>query len=291
VRWPTTPADELIREAKAAPQDAVRISRASAVPAAQSQREPGIFRMRFAVGLAATLLLAFGAAWLMLARPQHFETKFGEQLSVLLDDGSRVTLNTASRIEVSLHKNRRDVRLVRGEALFEVAHDAARPFEVSAGNGNTVLRAVGTQFDVDVRPTQTTVTVVEGLVAMLSGSGGQEGELPTLAAADRVVITPSGPGAPQHGVHVSAAIAWTQRQLVFEHRPLGEVAEEFNRYNHDRIIIESPELQGQEITGVFQSNDAASFVSFLSGIPGVQIRDDGRGGHVVTLEDKAAGDK
>jgi transmembrane sensor len=284
-RWPSTPADVLIREAKAAPQDALPISRGKPVPAVEVPRARETVRTRFVFALAAMLLVGFGVAWLMLQRPQQFSTQFGEQLSVLLDDGSRVTLNTASKIEVTLRKNHRMVRLVQGEALFEVAHDASRPFDVSTGNA--VLRAVGTQFDVDVRPSQTTVTVVEGVVAMVHGGGGgsQHAELPTLAAADRVVITAAGPGTTEHGVHVSAAIAWMQRQLVFEHRPLGEVAEEFNRYNRDRITIESAELQGQEITGVFQSNDAASFVSFLSGIPGVVIRDDGRGGHVVTLED------
>jgi hypothetical protein len=110
-----------------------------------------------------------------------------------------------------------------------------------------------------------------------------------LGAADRLVITRSGPGDPEHGTNVAAAISWTHRKLVFERRPLGEVAEEFNRYNRDRIEIESTELQGREVTGVFQSNDAASFVSFLSSIP--EVRDDGRGGHIVTIDGKAPADE
>jgi ferric-dicitrate binding protein FerR (iron transport regulator) len=125
---------------------------------------------------------------------------------------------------------------------------------------------------------------VEGRVAIVSETGraGQGAELPTLAAADRLVITRSDPGVPQHGTSVAAAIAWTQRQLVFEHRPLGEVAEEFNRYNRGRIEIGTAVLRAQEVTGVFQSDDPASFVSFLSSIPGVRIRDDGSGGYIVT---------
>jgi transmembrane sensor len=130
--------------------------------------------------------------------------------------------------------------------------------------------------------------VVEGQVALMSGMD-RDGRLPTLVAADRLVITAEGPGVARHGVDVAAAISWTQRQLVFEHRPLGEVAEEFNRYNHDRIEIGSDALRQEQITGTFQSNDAASFVSFLANIPGVRIENDGRGGHVVTLDAEAAG--
>jgi transmembrane sensor len=101
------------------------------------------------------------------------------------------------------------------------------------------------------------------------------------------VITTSGPEAPQHGVNVAPAVIWTQRQLIFERRPLGEVAEEFNRYNRDRIDISSAELKGQEVTGVFEAKDPASFVAFLSGIPGVQIKEGADGAHIVTLQSQA----
>ncbi len=76
---------------------------------------------------------------------------------------------------------------------------------------------------------------------------------------------------PQQGVNLTEAIAWTQRQLVFQRRPLGEVAEEFNRYNAGRIEIRSPALRAQEVTGTFRSDDVASFVAVLAGIPGVKV--------------------
>jgi transmembrane sensor len=239
------------------------------------------------------VLVAIGMSLFMLERPQEYRTELGEQRSVLLADGSRVTLNTASTIEVNLHK-RRWVRLVKGEALFEVAHDAARPFEVRAGNA--VIGDVGTQFNVDMRSSATTVTVVEGQVAVNSGGPSESAGAQTahhgsesmsqaliLGANDRIVITPLGLGTPQHGVNVAAAVVWTQRQLMFEHRPLGEVAEEFNRYNRDRIEIDSAELKRQEVTGVFEAKDPSSFVAFLSSIPGVEIRDGADGAHIVSL--------
>jgi transmembrane sensor len=242
--------------------------------------------------------MGVGLALFVLRTPQVFRTALGEQRSVLLADGSRVTLNTTSTMEVNLQKDRREVHLVRGEALFDVAHDAARPFVVRAGNA--LLKDVGTQFNVDVRSNGTTVTVVEGQVAVDSASPRESAGAPTahgapgalealvLGANDRVVITPAGLGVLQHGVNVAPAVAWTQRQLMFEHRPLSEVAEDFNRYNKDRIDIDSAELKRQEVTGVFEAKDPASFVAFLSGIPGVEIREGANGAHIVTIRKRAA---
>jgi transmembrane sensor len=255
--------------------------------------------MTFALGIAAGLLFALGTTWFVLESPQQFKTEIGEQRSVLLKDGSRVTLNTASTIEVDLRKDRRLVRLVEGEALFDVTHDATRPFRVRAGDA--LISDVGTQFNVDLRPTRTTVTVVEGRVEVDSmgamadqgralnreGLDAYQGAL-ILATSDRVVITSSGPGVPHRGINVPAAIAWTQRELIFEHRPLSDVAEEFNRYNRDRIEIDSMELRRREVTGVFQTKDPASFISFLSTIPGVKIRDGRDGSHIVTFDNTAA---
>jgi transmembrane sensor len=276
VRWPATSAEELIREAQAANGEVCQLLRRS--PAEQSS-SPRVW-----LKAAACVLLACAASWYFLNRPQQFQTKFGEQRSVTLADGSRITLNTASQVEVDLRRDGRLIRLLEGEALFEVAHDPKRPFDVRVGG--VTLRAVGTQFDVDLRSSSTTVTVVDGRVAVDAGTGSGVGPArgrQVLEAADRLVIGHSHPGVTQHGVNVAAILAWTQHQLVFEKRPLGEVAEEFNRYNRRHIVIGDAGLRLQEVTGVFQSNDPDSFVAFLSGIPGVLVRDDGQGGALVTL--------
>jgi transmembrane sensor len=279
LHWPRTSAEDLIKEAKAASSSSVH---ELAVPnriARDEGRRAWATPLRVVLSAAAVLLLGLFTTWMVLTRPQQFQTKLGEQRSVMLADGSRITLNTASKVEVDLRRDSRRIHLAEGEALFEVARDPSRPFEVRAGNA--LLRAVGTQFDVDLRPDSTTVTVVEGQVAVVAGHGRK---LPTLGAADRVVIGQSGSASAQHGVNVAVALSWTQHQLVFEQRPLGEVAEEFNRYNRRRIAIDSATLRAQQVTGVFQSNDPASFVSFLSAIPGVRVREDGSGGVVVTLD-------
>jgi ferric-dicitrate binding protein FerR (iron transport regulator) len=71
---------------------------------------------------------------------------------------------------------------------------------------------------------------------------------------------------------------------VFHHRPLGEVADEFNRYNVGRIQIRSPALREQEVTGTFRSSDVASFVAVLAGIPGVHVVGDAAGGYVINAD-------
>lgn len=269
IRWPDTPADVLIREAKAM-SPVVSISHPNFAPHLKAERAifdkaaqgaGALFRKRAGFGIAASALVVIAAGWYFFTGPQRYQTALGEQRSVVLNDGSLITLNTASKIEVDLDKERRVIRLVEGEALFRAAHDKTRPFEVIAGT--TTVRAVGTQFNVDRRAASTTVTVLEGKVLV--------DEIP-VAAAERVVVKAAKVSAPEHLASVAPAIAWTQRRLVFERRPLGEVVEEFNRYNHQLIVIDSPELREQEVTGVFEANDPDSFATFLSKIPGVEVR-------------------
>jgi transmembrane sensor len=287
VRWPQTSSETLIREALAEQQGSV-VPMHRHLPL-RREEQPRRRVLPLAVGLAASVVLAVCLGWwLTLSRPEQFQTRVGEQHSVMLADGSRVTLNTASKIEVRLQSDHRVVELIRGEALFEVAHDTQRPFDVRMGD--VVVRAVGTQFDVDRRATRTTVTVVEGRVAMIA-AGTRKDHLPVLSAGDRVVVDAAGPGELQHGVNLANATAWTQRRLVFQHRSIGEVAEEFNRYTTGQIDIRSQALREQEVTGTFRSDDVASFVAVLADIPGVHVADDGAGGYVVTSDESAAAPK
>jgi transmembrane sensor len=192
-----------------------------------------------------------------------------------------------------------------------VAHDPARPFDVLVRD--SVVRAIGTEFNVELHPRDATVTVVEGRVAVMRKAAsvvpipqphsatasppGPGSAIPgnpavqpfpappgslILAAAERVVITASGPGAPQHITDLTAATSWVERRLVFEHEPLSEVAARFNRYNRDQIVIEGPELGRKEVTGVFRSDDPQSFLSFLSGLPGVRVQERSDGTRVVS---------
>ncbi|MGH8237167.1 MAG: FecR family protein [Steroidobacteraceae bacterium] len=316
LRWPDTSSEVLIREASTAPSEPLVLSTMIARDAGQRLAAAANKRRLVPLTLAAAIVIATVATWLFVAGPQSYQTTLGEQRSVLLDDGSLVTLNTASKMEVDFSQGRRAIRLVAGEALFDVAHDAARPFEVESGRA--VFRAVGTRFNVDRRSASlTTITVVEGRVAVIANGAGansaraaaapaamKEGSASprigtadsifdrasvVLTAAQRLTVTDSHLGAPETVANLAAATVWTQRRLIFERRPLAEVATEFNRYNRDIILIENEALKGEEVTGTFQANDTAAFMAFLAQIPGVRVQQTTDGRHIVVADEQSVG--
>lgn len=299
-QWSDTPAEELIRAARASSAEIIPLGRSRPVASAPRPHASVGARM-FTYASVAAICCVLVVAWLLWS-PQHFQTEIGEQRSVLLGDGSLITLNTASEIEVKYTEDRRFIRLVRGEALFEVAHDPNRPFDVDTGKA--VVRAVGTRFNIDRRANRTTVSVVQGKVQVMTEQPKKDARtaahdsaapaappIEVLVEAQRLVVTEAGMSEPEHIADIAPVTAWTQRQLVFENRGLGEVAEEFNRYNRQHILIESPRLRAQTVTGVFQANDSASFLAFISNIPGVRVTTNAAGHHVVSLAEGGEGPK
>lgn len=281
LQWPDHPAEELLRAAKAAPTEVVTLAsyRASARDTKRRHSSPGA---RAVWAVAATVLVAIVTGWYTLLQPTRFVSALREQRSIPLQDGSRVTLNSASNVEVRLTSKNRVVHLVGGEALFDVAHDASRPFDVITNHA--VVRAIGTSFDVYQQAERTIITVVEGRVLVFAGSDAGSGPSTVLGAGDRLAIDSRGATTREHGVDLAAATGWTRQELIFQRRPLGEIAEELNRYNRGRLEIRSPELRARAITGTFRSNDAGSFIAYLEGIPGVSVEETPEGDHIVTLE-------
>lgn len=293
VPWPDTPVDVLVREAK---------SNRNVEPlAVQGDRHSRRYVPRPLIqwmsGLAAAVLLALGVP-LLIDQPQRYHTGVGEQLSVRLSDGSLVKMNTMSEVELSFDANRRGVSLISGEALFQVAHDPSRPFDVSAGQAQ--IRAVGTEFNVSRRDASTTITVLEGRVIVSRPEAGNtltstasptsDADAPVaLDPAERLVMNDSGSRSIERISDITAVTAWTQRRLVFERRTMGEVADEFNRFNREKIRIDDDALRQEQVTGVFQADDPQSFLAFIAKIPGVKI---GRteGVQAVTVE-KVASDR
>jgi transmembrane sensor len=288
IRWPQQPVDSLIKAAIANRTDVARLhSEPECADLARDRGQPRSRRVWLLPAAAvATLLIIAMPLWFATHVKTEYETTLGELHSVVLQDGSVVTLNTSSSMQVDLRKDRRTVRLNKGEALFQVARDAARPFDVVAGT--TTIRAVGTQFNVDRRPSRITVSVVEGRVKVSTRAVARSQVSSSdmlLAANERLVILGDTLGKPGPIGNVPSVTAWTKRQLIFEQRPLAEVAEEFNRYNRHRIRISGAELRKQVVTGVFQANDSSSFLAFLAGIPGVRIERSADGDFIVTVSD------
>jgi transmembrane sensor len=168
-------------------------------------RTPG--RRILAAASCALVLVLAGAAWWKIGRAPSFSTDIGERRSITLADGSTVDLNARSRLRIEFSKKERRVELVEGQALFQVSKDKSRPFIVSSGDAT--VRAVGTQFDVYRKATGTTVTVLEGRVAVYSTA---HVESTTAGSAESESVSPRSAG-PLHASGRSAAAPQAQRHF------------------------------------------------------------------------------
>jgi transmembrane sensor len=237
---------------------------------ARSRVTPGVWRNI----AACTLLCVVGIALMWITRtlpppdqPRTYQTVHGAQSTWRLPDGSTLRLDSDSAVTVRFSSAARLVELDRGQLWVAVAHDVHRPFRVQAGSAQ--VQAVGTEFDVYRMRDSTLVTVLEGQVFV---------SVPTAApralrvGADQEVQLVDGmlPGAPAPARRREST-AWLEHKIVCERRPLGEVADEFNRYNSIPFTIDDPALRRLPISGAFDASDAESFAAFLQTLRGVRV--------------------
>lgn len=175
-------------------------------------------------------------------------TAVGDRKRVSLADGSVVVLNTATAISVDYSAKERRIVLHDGEALFDVAKDAARPFIVVAGG--VEVRAVGTAFVVRVKNASEHVTVSEGIVEVKMGDFP-----PMRIAAGQRLDVGEGDSFKLRTVDIDAATAWQRGKLIFNRRRLESVVAELQRYRAGRIVVLGDSLKALEVTGVFDLDD------------------------------------
>lgn len=223
--------------------------------------------------LAASVLLAvcIGVFGYIQLQPLRYETRIGEQRDVLLEDGSRVTLNTNTALKVRYTKSRRYIEMQRGEALFAVKHDAKWPFEVAAGG--TITRALGTEFNVDLRNSTVTVSVLDGAVRIAAANEKATTITPALAKGQAVAVRGGSQQAQPQKADLRRIDAWRTRRLEFSDTPLTQAVEEFNRYSDTRVVVGTPDLQTVRVSGVFRIGDTDGFLFSLEQALGVQTLD------------------
>jgi transmembrane sensor len=215
----------------------------------------------FAVGATAlaAVAIAVAAMWLITQIPPSYETRVGEQRLVVLKDGSRVRLNTNSRLIVRFRRDERRVVLARGEAFFEAAHDPARPFIVEADGAR--VRAIGTKFDVRRDDASVKVTLLEGRVRVLQANHPAAA---TLSPNQQLTVTDAGMTAPRT-TDAREAAGWTSGRVIFHATPLEDAIAEVNRYADHRIELTAPTpLARQPISGVLDTGDTGAFVSAIA---------------------------
>jgi transmembrane sensor len=208
-------------------------------------------------------------------RIPEYATSIGEQRIVTLADGTRVELNSRTRLAVHFTDRQRNVELLEGQAMFTVAQDPQRPFVVQSSD--LAVRAVGTAFDIDRKSSTTTVTVVDGRVAVRSPDASSPA--PILVDAGEQLIATAHVHEPLRAsrANVAAATAWTHGALVFEGSRLADVIEEFNRHNEQQIILADPALGSMQISGVYTSTDPQLFVRFMRAQPHVRVEETSSG--------------
>ena len=241
---------------------------ASAMAQAPLPRDVPSRRRFLALGGAAAAGVALTAGLIFSNRGIRYTTDLGEVRAVPLADGSTVTLNTNSRIAVNFTDERRSVRLLSGEALFDVAKDRARPFVVEAGD--TEVRAVGTSFTVSrlgQRPTA--VLVREGVVEVsrLGAKATTDAPLIRLEANSRAIAAMETSAVTTSAVpptQIVRELAWREGMLSFEDMRLDQAAAEFARYSDTRIVITDPAIAAQTVTGLFAARNPTGFAETVA---------------------------
>ena len=232
-------------------------------------------RVGYGLAFALVLLTALGGGYALWA-PRTYSTGVGEQRTIALADGSTVVLDTDSQVSVRLGRARRDLRLGRGQALFDVAHNPGRPFVVTAGAAS--VTALGTRFDVRRDRGGVIVTLVRGAVEVREGSGGTATHVWRLAPGQRV--TTRAPAPVPSRVDVDAATSWTSGRLIFRAVPLRDAVAEFNRYERRKIEIADAPLGEELITGVFAVGDTDTFIGSVADLHDLAVVRDAKDGAI-----------
>jgi len=251
---------------KAGPAD-VRPSNASA----SHRRIPAAFR-NAALLAAICLLGATASAYLMQPSEDVYATPVGGHTVLSLADGSKVELNTDTVLRIKKSGTQRLVKLDKGEAFFDVRHDAAHPFIVLAADHR--VTDLGTKFIVRDRNDRLEVTLIEGR-AQIEASGPSK-KSAVLTKGDVAIATANTLSVlRQSDTGLSRSAAWRHGVIVFDNMTLARAASEFNRYNTHKLIVVSPDAARMTIVGTFHTNDVKGFAEIAQDILHLRVETNG----------------
>lgn len=224
---------------------------------------------------------SFLAIILWLTMPANVEkhsyaTLIGQQMDTRFEDGSIIHLNTNSHIETEFSDEKRIIKLIKGEALFEVAHDPTRPFIVYAGD--RLVQAIGTKFVVHLAPENIQVTVTDGKVKMSKvalntslddikalNSATIERDDIFIAKGEKVISTSN--DSPKLSVikpeSIARELSWLNGKLVFDNERLLDVIKKINRYDDIEIVLGDPSLHDVKISGRFDLGDSEALIEAI----------------------------
>jgi len=265
---------ELKGRSRADVLDSVEAKPASSRASLRGQLAPG--RHLWASGAVTAGVLAAAIAWSVLRSegyvPQSYRSATGQVRNVVLPDGSIVGLNTQTELEWVGSPSDRRVRLIRGEAYFQVVHDPSRPFRIMLAHSQ--VQVLGTRFDVyqmangDVR-----VSVISGVVAVEALDDGQG--VPSwsrrLTSGQQIEYSPVGLVADVHSIVAPKVIRWREGMLETQGEPLKDFVSDLSRYTSKRIVIADPRAAIQQVGGAFSVRNIDSTLDRLSRIAPVSV--------------------
>lgn len=231
---------------------------------APAPAKPNVVRLpRRALFAGAGAAIAAGVgAMIVMNLPDRYGTAVGEIRRIPLADGSTAAINTSSSIDVTLGARLRRVRLEKGEAWFQVARDASRPFLVEAGPVR--VQAVGTAFSVRRRADGADILVTEGVVKVWVQ--GAEGHVVRLPAGSKAFMADNAAVSERAGEpsEIDRELAWRAGKIDLAGETLGHAVEEFNRYNARKLTVTDPALAEERLYGVFRTDDPEGFAGAVA---------------------------
>lgn len=223
--------------------------------------------------VAAVLVLGFGGLSDTGVDVVHYASA-AAQRQIILPDGTSVHLDVRTEIDVQLGAGIRQINLHRGRALFDVAHDAERPFVVTAGDGR--VTALGTAFQVYRRSShEVIVTLTEGAVEVSSDTERGRARHQRLAPGEELRITHESDAWRKQRIDVAASTSWAEGRHVFRDSPLTEAVDEVNRYAPRRVVIADPSLRDLTVSGSFVTGDSASIVAAFAAVLPIRAAESG----------------
>jgi len=264
--------------------------RREALAAPQQQRDRWFMRAGIAASVLGTgLLIGVVVHYNPMGdygRGGDFATQVGQRTSITLADGSNVVLNTASRIHVNFDGKVRLVRLLSGQAWFEVAKNQPRPFVVEAGD--RIVTAHGTAFDVRLEDhDRVQITLIEGRVSVeaVSAEGGGPNlpvEHEDLMPGDQLTVAPTKPAA-KRKADMAKATSWREGQIIFDDDTLANAVAEINRYSAKKIVLADERLGSLRMSGVFIAGHNESFLETITANFPIKVMSDSGGQLVLTV--------
>jgi transmembrane sensor len=232
------------------------------------------------MSLAAAVCVVFLSIILLQRGDDVYETGLGERQVATLDDGSRLSLDAGTRVDVDFSVAARSVRLERGRVRFNVAHDSSRPFAVDVANKRIV--AVGTSFSVERVGDQVRVLLYEGKVDVYERTAGQlphriasreagDGGVITFAPGHELVLDSDASMNRVLAIDTSRSMTWEGGQLSFDNEPLFVAAERMNRYSVKKIVIDDSRASQLTVNGVFTAGDVDAMIEGLQAFHAVRV--------------------